>query len=237
VPPAATTGRSTAATTSRTTCGAVDEPSYPAGAVVAEWPPADPACAISASGPVAAARRASAALVTVTNTLHPARRNAATTAASGTPKVKLTSGTAAPTAMVTLAAKWSSSSSRSWGSATPYRCASGCRARRYSSSGATSAGPGDGTKMFNPNGSRLARSSATSCATASGDLYPAARNPTAPAAAAAVTNAGVDGPPAIGATMIGRWNPHTIRSSCRLRHRTAPAETSSALVRAGIPDG
>jgi len=60
----------------------------------------------------------------------------------------------------------------------------------------------------------LARSSATSRATASGDLYPAARKPNAPAFAAAVTNPGVDGPPAIGATRIGRSKPSTTTPSC-----------------------
>ncbi len=60
---------------------------------VDECPPAPPPWAISPSGSTASARRASSALVTVISTADPADRNARTTSAAGTPKVKLTTGT------------------------------------------------------------------------------------------------------------------------------------------------
>ena len=62
-----------------------------------------------------------------------------------------------------------------------------------------------GTNTFTPNGSAVAaRTAAISAAIASGVLYPAARKPSAPAPAAAMTRPGTDGPPAMGATTTGR---------------------------------
>jgi hypothetical protein len=77
-----------------------------------------------------------------------------------------------------------------------------------------------------PNGSPVAaRTAAISAAIAAGVLYPAARKPSAPARVAAITRSVVDGPPAMGATAIGRRS----RSVNRYRaiSSTAALETVS----------
>ena len=78
------------------------------------------------------------------------------------------------------------------------------RVLRYRVSAPVSAQAAPGTKTFTPKGCEVAaRTAEISAVIASGVLYPAARKPSAPALAAAMTRPGVDGPPAMGATTTG----------------------------------
>ena len=132
-------------------------------------------------------------------TMLPASCRAPTTLAGGQPKVKLVTAGGSASSAATLPSNPSSSQLPS-----PSGPAERSELRyRSSAPGFVYAVPG--TKTFTPKGSDVAaRTAAISAAIAAGVLYPAARKPSAPAPAAAITSSVVDGPPAIGATMTGR---------------------------------
>ena len=107
-PPVATRGSSLAA---RTSWSRASSPASATavGSCEPRWPPASTPCTTRASAPASAAANASSALVTVIQASQPASRSEPTTAASGQPNVKETTGTRSERKSSSLAFQPSSS--------------------------------------------------------------------------------------------------------------------------------
>ena len=171
---------------------------------VERCPPASGPCTTSALAPAFCAASASSGLVTVTHASIPAALIRANSSALKIPKVQeKTAGLAARTASNLASHPLLKSGVGTVGSSRP-----NCRNAEDNNPASSSMSEGLGASVCGRN--RLTPktpfTSDNSCFSCSRGMTPPAKNPREPASAAALTNAGVDGPPAIGATITGVFN-------------------------------
>src|SRR5882762_5477873 len=206
-PPAAITGTRTASAT----CGTSARVPISAGSAsrskVPRWPPASAPWAQMKSTPACSSARASATVVAVPMVRIPDFRQASSISRGGMPKVKLKTGTRSSSSTGKASRRPTEVAGGPGGgnpSSVRYFAVASCAACKARSSAAT---PSSANK-FTANGrdvaARMARISSRSFA---GATYAPPCEPSPPASLTAAQRAGVDGPPAIGASTSGCWMP------------------------------